>query len=149
MSLYRSFNETKEQQKLIKMRPSTFDKFMCQKFKLMFSERYFTIQESCMAWGFDIPAGWRPVLFELCQKLDILCRELAIELTFTQIKEKFGSARFYYRPRSKETRNVNDFSVIEEVLNDLVSKYEHSCFYINKDSGQFLNDEFELDKKLK
>lgn len=57
-------------------------------------------QQTCMAWGIACGDGWFLILWELCRELERLAeraRELDPDLgvTASQVKEKFGTLRFY------------------------------------------------------
>jgi len=48
---------------------------------------------TCMAFGFEVGDGWEPLIRELSEKLEALDEEVVAR----QVKEKFGSLRFYIR----------------------------------------------------
>jgi len=85
--------------KLIDMLDSEFDTFMCQSFPGLFIQRHQDMSITCMCWGFCIGRGWRNILYNLCLDLQKICDKTKIDIQFTQIKEKYGSARFYYDTR--------------------------------------------------
>jgi hypothetical protein len=47
--------------------------------------------------GISIPKGWAKLFTELCEQIDALLGENRSAFTWIQVKEKFGSGRFYYR----------------------------------------------------
>lgn len=50
-----------------------------------------------LAWGFEVGDGWVPLIELLCARIDALL-QTAPNASFTvmQVKEKFGTLRFYY-----------------------------------------------------
>ena len=123
-----SYNQTEEHRKLIAMESEEYDKFMCERFPAFFAQRSRPMTETCMCWGFEIGCGWYPVLFELCERLEVLCTPYKLDLQFEQIKEKFGSGRFYYSLGMKNcTADDKTLSVVNETIRDLISEYENKC----------------------
>lgn len=132
-------------QKLIKMTDEEFDKYMCETYPIMFQERNKSIQESCMAWGFNIGKGWYYILDNACQKLQAIWNKTNIQVVFTQIKEKFGTARFYYTidanqaitfvvnggigqtiPMSQEQQKIW-CNIIDDIVSDAENTTVHTC----------------------
>lgn len=82
---------------------------LAQKYPTIFTELDSTPQQSCMAFGIECGDGWYDLLDVLCESLTCLY-ETGVNLgdqryvpldapkvIATQIKEKFGTLRFYYR----------------------------------------------------
>jgi hypothetical protein len=69
---------------------------LCQAFPEIFEDRNKSPQESNMAFGCDCGDGWFDILEELCQQLQAIREESGIITRATQIKEKYGTLRFYY-----------------------------------------------------
>lgn len=131
MAEVKNFNETEEQKKLIGMTRDEYDSFMCKRFPEFFVNRSKSMQESCMYWGFDIGNGWFPVLYELCGKLEEICKPNKIPFAFDQIKEKYGGARFYY------TCDVEQETTADDAIYKLVSDYENICDHICANCGGY------------
>ena len=53
--------------------------------------------------GIGICKGWFPIFSKLCQEIDILLGEDKQGFHWVQVKEKFGSARFYWDLDGTET----------------------------------------------
>lgn len=51
-----------------------------------------------------VPTGWQPLLQNLLDKIS----ELDVDIGVLQIKEKFGSLRFYFRGEGKDYDKVHD-----------------------------------------
>lgn len=79
------------------------DDYLCNKYPKLFIERDLPATETCMCWGFACGDGWFNILDQLCQNiqrhLDWKNRdsEVVAQVVVEQVKEKFGTLRFYYR----------------------------------------------------
>jgi hypothetical protein len=83
-----------------------FDKYLCEKYPKIFKNRDGSIMETCMAWGFECGDGWFNVIDALCKEIqhhiDWKYKDLpvdereAIQVVADQVKEKYGTLRFYY-----------------------------------------------------
>ncbi len=58
------------------------------------------------AWGFVFYRGWLSMTVRVCEEIDMLLGEEKQGFCWTQIKEKFGSARFYYAFRGSAGREA-------------------------------------------
>lgn len=104
--------KTEKESKLLSMSEEEFDKYMCETYPHQFAQRNLPMSETCMCWGFCIGKGWYPILDELCTKLDLIEAATGITTVFVQVKEKFGTARFYVQ------MIVNNLSELKFKLND-------------------------------
>jgi hypothetical protein len=51
-----------------------------------------------LPWGLEVGDGWIPLIELLCARIDTILNEApAVTFEVTQVKEKFGQLRFYYR----------------------------------------------------
>lgn len=91
------------------------DEKLCSKYPLIFADRYKSMQVTCMCWGFECGNGWYDLIDTLCSQIqhhiDNRNRQREVMLSkihgdipeeipqvvAEQVKEKFGSLRFYYR----------------------------------------------------
>jgi hypothetical protein len=78
------------------------DSLLCQKYPKMFVNRNKSMQETCMYWGFSCDDGWFDLIDELCGNIqsyiDSNSRapdKIIPQVTVDQVKEKFGTLRFY------------------------------------------------------
>jgi hypothetical protein len=73
------------------------DEALCRDFPLLYAERSSTVMRSCMAWGFECGDGWEPLIRALSGKLEALIAAQPEDerATASQVKEKFGTLRFY------------------------------------------------------
>lgn len=92
------------------------DRNLCERYPKIFENRTASMNESCMAWGFDCGDGWFNILNKLCaniqnhidwrnkQRARLLIDnpynseipEEVAQVVADQVKEKFGTLRFYY-----------------------------------------------------
>ena len=85
-----------------------YDTYLCTTFPKMFVNRYKPMTETTMCWGFECGNGWYHIIRVLCSNIQhhIDWRNRKNELnpnqpivpqvTVDQVKEKFGTLRFYY-----------------------------------------------------
>ena len=135
-----------EEQKLVDMSREEFNSYMMEHYSDLFKNRYAQEGQKViypMNFGFEIGQGWRHVLDSLCRKLKAIQDLTGVVCVFDQIKEKFGSARFYYHIESLESskENVSGFSN-EDILDDacgiidvLVNHYEEYTEYVCEELG--------------
>ena len=85
------------------------DKLLCEKYPKMMVNRNKPMQETCMCWGFECGDGWFNVLDQLMGNIQhhidwnnknfekgYTQYKQVPQVTLDQIKEKFGTLRFYY-----------------------------------------------------
>jgi hypothetical protein len=78
------------------------DAQLCEKYPKLMINRNKPMTETCMCWGFDCGDGWYNILDQLMgniqNHIDWKNRqtELVKQVTLDQVKEKFGTLRFYY-----------------------------------------------------
>ena len=70
------------------------------KYTKIFKQRKLSIQESAMPWGITTGDGWYWLLDMLCGQIQSYLggngRPKITQVEATQVKEKFGTLRFYY-----------------------------------------------------
>ena len=84
------------------------DELLCEKYPKMMVNRDKPMMETCMCWGFSCGDGWFNILDQLMgniqhhidwkqeQKEKYNRGEGCTQVTLDQVKEKFGTLRFYY-----------------------------------------------------
>ena len=84
------------------------DELLCKKYPKMMVNRNKDMKETCMCWGFECGDGWFNILDQLMgniqhhidwkqqQKEKYNRGEGCTQVTLDQVKEKFGTLRFYY-----------------------------------------------------
>jgi len=78
------------------------DALLCEKYPKMMINRNKPMQETCMCWGFECGDGWFNILDQLMGNIQHhidwknRTEEVVPQVTLDQVKEKFGTLRFYY-----------------------------------------------------
>ena len=85
------------------------DELLCTKYPKMMVNRNSPMQETCMCWGFDCGDGWFNILDQLMGNIQnhidwnnknfekgYAQYKQVPQVTLDQVKEKFGTLRFYY-----------------------------------------------------
>lgn len=88
---------------------------------------------TCMAWGFECEDGWFEILDKAMEEIQYFCdlcssKEKEITLVAEQIKQKFGTLRFYYR-----IENASD--VQKRILDLIVDNVERKSARVCEVSG--------------
>lgn len=72
------------------------DDLLCRKYPELFRGRHKSMVETLMCWGFDCGNGWFKLIDDLCSEITHYCKSHNVEIPeVAQVKEKFGSLRFY------------------------------------------------------
>jgi hypothetical protein len=90
--------------------------------------------KTCMHWGMECDDGWYNLLDELLEKLKFISEHSGVQVVADQIKEKFGTLRFYYTTIIKTDLNVSN--CIEDIINDLIFCAEHKSKYTCEKTGK-------------
>ena len=85
------------------------DKLLCEKYPKMMVNRNKDMKETCMCWGFECGDGWFNILDQLMSNIQhhidwnnqnfekgYKQYKQVAQVTLDQVKEKFGTLRFYY-----------------------------------------------------
>ena len=78
------------------------DEQLCKKYPKMMVNRNKPMMETCMCWGFECGDGWFNILDQLMGNIQHHIdwknknSEVVAQVTLDQVKEKFGTLRFYY-----------------------------------------------------
>jgi len=67
---------------------------------------YKSPRESCMAFGFECGDGWFELLYNLSEQIQLA--EGGTKVVASQVKEKFGTLRFYIDSGSDEVYSIID-----------------------------------------
>lgn len=79
--------------------------------------------------GFSVADGWVEVFTKLCEDIDAVLGENKRGFHWVQLKEKFGSARFYHQ-HDGGTDEV--FWLVDDLVDKAQEKTESMCFYCGK-----------------
>lgn len=78
------------------------DEYLCKVYPKMMVNRNAPMTETCMCWGFSCGDGWFDILNQLMGNIQSYLDwknkdgEVVPQVTLDQVKEKFGTLRFYY-----------------------------------------------------
>jgi hypothetical protein len=76
------------------MKPE-LDAALVTDFPTLYAQRFDDMQSTCMCWGFECDDGWEPIIRKLSEKLEFLNNIGVVKVEAIQVKEKFGTMRFY------------------------------------------------------
>lgn len=75
------------------------DQRLCERYPRIFSQRWGDMTETAMCWGFECGDGWYEILDALCCSIQSYINSNphhnVSQVVATQVKEKFGTLRFY------------------------------------------------------
>ncbi len=80
-----------------------FELQLVKKFPIIFKDYGGDMRQTCLHWGFECGDGWYDLIYDLCEKINLLIGDKNIKVTAVQVKEKFGGLRFYYDLDAPET----------------------------------------------
>jgi len=78
------------------------DEALCKKYPEIFRDRNGDMRTTAMVWGFDCGDGWYNIIDAVCAQIENRAynnRRNNVEfhpVVATQVKEKYGTLRFYY-----------------------------------------------------
>lgn len=75
-----------------------------ERFPKFFGQKDLPMTQTCMCWGIDTDDGWFNLIWETCEKLEVIDPELE----FVQIKEKLGGLRLYVNTTVEAAFDVID-----------------------------------------
>jgi len=87
------------------------DEKLCEEYPKIFRQRNMSMKVTCMCWGFDCDNGWYWLIDNLCHQLqwDIDHNKYP-QLEAVQVKEKFGTLRFYVYGGNAEQNAIISFA---------------------------------------
>ena len=87
------------------MKPD-LDAKLCEDFPLLYAIQYENTRRSLSHFGFETGDGWFRIIYELSAELERLIRRLPAggrgDYYAVQVKEKFGTLRFYMNAETEE-----------------------------------------------
>jgi hypothetical protein len=115
---------------------------MKKELELKLVEKYPTIlqdyggdmQKTCMHWGMECGDGWYNLLDNLLEKLDYISNHSGVQVIADQIKEKFGTLRFYYSTIIKTDLNIEP--IVDEIISDIIMCAERQSARICENTGK-------------
>lgn len=67
-----------------------------EKYPIIFQQKDLPMNQTCMCWGIECPDAWYGLLDNMCKEITELCEMYDISIIATQVKEKYGTLRFYH-----------------------------------------------------
>jgi hypothetical protein len=71
------------------------DKYLCEKYPKLYAQRNGDPMSTLMCFGFEVGDGWFSLIDKLSAKLEKLNDTKDAKIEAMQVKEKYGSLRFY------------------------------------------------------
>jgi len=90
---------------------------LVKKYPKLFQDYHGDMRQTCMAWGCEHGDGWYNLLDKLCEKLSKFD-----EITFAQIKEKFGLLSVYVHGCTEE-----NFDEVHNIIEEIELESEKVC----------------------
>ncbi len=88
------------------------DEALMRRYPQIFGPGPWHIDDTMLGWGLTIGDGWVPLLERLCAGLSlVIAGDDLAEFRALQVKEKFGSLRFYARGGNERTSALIDGAV--------------------------------------
>lgn len=110
---------------------SELDKKLVEKYPDIFRDRRGNPRETLMCWGFECGDGWYNIIDTLCNNIQMHVNiKRCAPVVATQVKEKFGTLRFYY--------NGGDERI--DSLVSLVEDWSSSVCEVCGERGELRND---------
>lgn len=78
------------------------DNYLCSKYPTLFRDRHANPKQTAMCWGFAVGDGW----FTLIDVMSELISAHSADIVAAQVKEKFGTLRFYHDGGDRYTAGV-------------------------------------------
>jgi hypothetical protein len=132
----------KHEQRLVDMDREAFEHYVYSKYPELFV--YFTAKPEAGApimpasFGLEISRGWYHVVDAMCRQLELLRILTGITVKFQQIKEKFGSGRFYFTigiADDAPSLTEEDRDTARSIADDIVGHFEEYTQYVCGELG--------------
>lgn len=96
------------------------DKKLCEDFPNLYRDRNASMRVTCMCWGFECGDGWEPLIRRLSEKLEAIIVAIPepqrAQYCAAQVKEKFGTLRFYMAGTNEEIEAAIDEAEAESAV---------------------------------
>ena len=114
-----------------------YDKYLTKRYPRLYKMRHANMQETCMCWGFDCGDGWFSIINALSFALENLCDYYNIDITVAQVKEKYGTLRFYWSGEFPENNKRTDWKRGYKLADELVDLAEISTYHTCEICGRW------------
>jgi hypothetical protein len=89
-------------------------------FPSLYCQRNLSPDETCMCWGIECGDGWFELIYNLSKDISNISKDIYA----TQVKEKFGSLRFYWGGDGLTKDQIN---TIEELIDNAEDLSYSTC----------------------
>ncbi len=102
----------------------TNTKYLYNRFPDIFRDHDKPMDQTAMCWGFECDDGWAKILECLCEKLSVISKLTKIRIIAVQVKEKFGTGRFYYYIEWPKKINERERALWSEIIQNIITEWE-------------------------
>lgn len=108
-----------------------------KKYPEIFRQKDLSMQETCMCWGIECRDGWYDLINAMCSLLQFNTERNGYpQIEATQVKEKFGTLRFYYELKYSEENKKNEWKERQTgIQKGIISLGEFLSGYICENCG--------------
>ena len=110
-----------------------WDTDILQTCKILYCQNSKAMSETCMCWGLECGEGWKRPLRKLSLKLEALNLEhypkYNIRIQADQVKEKFGTLRFYYSVVVEPCKIIKAVISVINVFIKLLNKVNYGVIF--------------------
>lgn len=84
---------------------------LVKKYPIIFRDFHGKAEDTAMCWGFECGDGWFGLLDQACSELqELMNAEPELEIVATQVKEKYGTLRFYVSSATDKAYDIIHFA---------------------------------------
>jgi hypothetical protein len=87
-------------------------------FPMLYRDHNASMQTTCMCWGFSCGDGWYDLIYDLSKALTEYAELKKFEIIVVQVKEKYGTLRFYVQ---------GEDHIISALIGHAVNQSRHTC----------------------
>ena len=117
---------------------------------ILYCTKDLPMTQTCMCWGWECGSGWFNVLHEASCKLEALnliyYPKYKVRIQADQVKEKFGTLRFYFSVICEDAERTKEQEVIVTAMNswadEIVRWAEDECYKTCEECGNQIGTEW-------
>ena len=93
-----------------------------------------------MCWSFSVGDGWYDIIRNICEELTAIHKETGVQFIATQVKEKFGTLRFYTMDDNvllpyKDSTKMNAVSRGHHIISEGENRSNTICEWCGNDGN--------------
>lgn len=96
------------------------------KYPDIFRDKDKSPKESLVCFGFEFDDGWYQITDNMLSQIDLVCKLTGIQIIATQMKEKFGTGRFYYYEDYSKCKKNIDHGKVASIIRAVISYWEYN-----------------------